>query len=189
MIRVKLILTGLVALLAFGLVMTCQQTPLDPMQSDQTEELGQYKAVPVSPEFMGLAKSLGNDVEEITREDGGTVGGLNTHINTVVFPPYALVQDCRIHLSVELVDDPEDPMYGGVIFSVSAFTNENSAVKEKVSIEPGKTAKIYANKKYFTAKPSGVLNMESGEINTDVVDCGTHWMIEVAHFSSWGWIY
>lgn len=188
MARFKQILTiSLMALLTIGLVISCQQMPLDPMNSPDQEQTARYQAVPVSPEFLGLAKTTTSDTVWIIAEDGGILGGAETYGNYVEIPPNTLQENANLQFTLKYVDDPSDPLYGALTYEVVKIVDES--VVAHVEFESGTTSQLYVKKDWLDGTPSAVEHDETGEIVEGVVDAGDYWMIDVPHFSQWGWMY
>ncbi len=186
--RFKRILTiSLVALMALGLMIACQQMPLDPMNSPDQTQAARYQAVPVNPEYLGLAKTAISDAEFIDVEEGGTLGGYETEYNYVEIPSNTLQEDANLQFTLEYIDDPSDSLYGALTYEVVEVINDS--VMGHVQFKPETASLLYIMKDWLDGTPTAVKHDETGEIVEGVVDAGEYWMIEVPHFSRWGWMF
>jgi|GEM_PF-1971959 len=187
--RFRIFLIAILAVgLAFGLMISCQQMPTAPVA---TPSSAQFQVVPVNPDYIGLAKMAQSDTSFITVADGGSLGGyLETDNNYVTIPPNTLTQDLYLAFSLVYVDDPADSLYGALGFSLSSFSDSTGGgASEHVMFTEGNYATLYLNKVWLNGTPNAVVNLETGEIVSGVVDAGEYWAIQVPHFSVWSWVW
>ncbi len=183
--RISSAFTGiLIAFLAAGLIVGCQNMPLQP-DMNAPPDAGMSTLVPLNRAYIGLAKSVESDTQFVTIVDGGTLGGEQTDSNYVVIPAETLQEDMQLYFTLETIHSDDGTDEVGLGFRVDPV--DSDAEVGHIYFQDGKSAELYVNKTWLDGTPSFVKNLDSGETVEGVEDTGTHYKIDVPHFSTWAW--
>lgn len=157
-------------MLVIGLVIGCNDSPGEPE--------GTFSLVKANPAMLGLAKGELLTTAEVSSENGALLTSDAMAGNYIEIPAGALGSDMTLTFSISI--DSE----GALLFGVEG---DGVAAGEHIYFEEGKTSVIAVDKEWLAATPEQGMNYETFE-KYDVTDGGTHWLIEVPHFSLYAWI-
>ncbi|MBD3275763.1 MAG: hypothetical protein GF372_10645 [Candidatus Marinimicrobia bacterium] len=168
--RSRLTVIFTLLMLFIGLVIGCNNSPGEPEST--------YSLVKANPAMLGLAKGELLTTVDVSSEDGALLTSDAMAGNYIEIPAGALDDDMTLTFSISV--DSE----GALLFGVEG---DGVAAGEHIYFEDGKTSVIAVDKEWLSATPAQGMNYETFE-KYDVTDGGTHWLIEVPHFSLYAWI-
>lgn len=182
-------------------------------ESDETVQSA-IQPLPINPDKIGLAKGVISHKKRINVKHGGTLGGAQTDYNFTVIPENTLMENLFMYFKLTIVDDPEDPAYGTLIYTLHSDTYD---VTDNISFQEGACSYLYLNKEWvdldgikidaqvgiynvndpeeqFLAKDVDGFYKDLEKYNVEDLDedavnsrVWSFYRVEVPHFSQWAW--
>jgi|GEM_PF-1680281 len=178
MISLRRTLSVFTMILAIGILLGCQNSPLEPQLETQPKPAMSIQYIQASSHALGLAKGKISTTALVDADEETVLGGDIMDGNAVIIPAGALEKDMTMTFTLEVTQD------GILVFSVES---PDMDAGEHIYFQDGKTSTLIVNGSWLAQQPDAAVNIESNEQFPAVQD-GDSYHVNLPHFSSYAWV-
>ena len=168
----RLVMMVVAIMVVFGMIAGCTAiTDPEPIESD-------YTFVQANPAVLGLAKGELSVTEAVNKAEGAVLTSSDMAGNYVTIPAGALENDMELTFRISMSED------GALHFSVEGAGVPDG---EHIYFTDEKKSTIAVSKDWLSQAPDMGMNIDTEEKYV-VTDGGSHWLLEVQHYTIYAWI-